>query len=223
MPFIFFHLLVLISSLLPYNSKKTHYLNYYAMVSNVYFNKTLKSNEFNHTQVKVNRCNKHLLRKIMDCKQNQYAKIKNFRNFHFNNIHLKKYIHILKNSGCISSINKYTILYTKYKQDIFNVNIYPVINQINIAKHKKLKICSKLLRKIFLYQLGMPKNFLLIDSILDKIHLWYLSRGYKWSSINIKNTSQMNKINLTINEGKIHSVYIECKTEQIKKNTPLMN
>nr|YP_010199173.1 hypothetical protein LK225_pgp123 [Crassiphycus usneoides]UAD88622.1 hypothetical protein [Crassiphycus usneoides] len=222
MPFILSRLLFIIFSFLHYNSKKIHYINYYAMVSNIYFKQTLKSTEFNRTQVKINRCNKHLLQKIMNCKQNKNKYIK-IRNFHFNNISLKQYIHILKNSGCINSINKYTILYIKYKQDIFNVDIYPVINQINITKYKKLKICTKFLQKIFIHQLGLPKNYLLINSILHKIHSWYLSRGYKWSNINIKNTSQINKINLTINEGKIHSVHIECKSKQIKKNTLLMN
>nr|YP_010196345.1 hypothetical protein LKZ37_pgp123 [Gracilaria cearensis]UAD83742.1 hypothetical protein [Gracilaria cearensis] len=219
MPLILLHLLFIISSL-TYNSNKIHRLNYYAMVSSIYFKEKSKSPKFSLTQIKINRCNKYLLQNIRPCKQTQYNKI---RNFNLKNKSIDKYIHILKNSGCISSINKYTILYAKYKQTIFNINIYPIIDQINIQEYKKLKICPKFLKSLFKYQLGLPKNHLLINSILHKIHIWYLLRGYIWSSINIKVISQMNKLHFIINEGIIYSVHIECKTKQIKKNKTFIN
>nr|YP_010196754.1 hypothetical protein LKZ11_pgp125 [Gracilaria cliftonii]UAD84558.1 hypothetical protein [Gracilaria cliftonii] len=220
MLFIFFHLFFIVSSLLPYNSKKMNSLNYYAMVSTVYFQKASKSTKFNRIQININRCNRQLLQKIINGNQTQYVKIKSFN---FDNLSLTKFIYILQNSGFINSINKYTILYTKYKQDIFNIDIYPVINQINITEYKKLRISAKFLQKLLRYQLGKPKNYLLIDSILHKVYSWYLLHGYKWISINIKSTSYINKINLTINEGEIHSVYIECKNKQVKKKTYFIN
>nr|YP_009732147.1 hypothetical protein [Gracilaria spinulosa]QHS70715.1 hypothetical protein [Gracilaria spinulosa] len=220
MPLILLHLLFIIISSLLYNSKKIRYLDYYAMVSSIYFKEKPKSQELSRIQIKINRCNKYLLQKIGSCKQNQFNKIRNFK---LNSKNLEKYIHILKNSGCIRSINKYTILYTKYKQTIFSVNIYPIIDQINIKEYKKLKICPKLLKTLFKYQLGLPKNYLLINYILQKIHIWYLLQGYRWSSINIKLISQVNKLHFVINEGIIHSVHIKCKTKQIKKNKILIN
>nr|YP_010198593.1 hypothetical protein LK037_pgp096 [Gracilaria pacifica]UAD87009.1 hypothetical protein [Gracilaria pacifica] len=220
MPLILLHLLVIINSLLSYNLKKIRCLNYYAMVSNnIYFQKTLHSIEFNRIQIKITPCNNYLLHKIRHCKYNKYNK----KNCHFKDKSLEKYINVLKNSGCISSINKYTILYTKYKQTIFNVAIYPIINQITIREYKKLKIYPKFLHKLFKYQLGLPKNQLLLDYILHKINAWYLSHGYQWSNIKIKNISQANQLDLIINEGKIYSVRIECKNQQIKKNTNFMN
>nr|YP_009732410.1 hypothetical protein [Gracilaria textorii]QHS70917.1 hypothetical protein [Gracilaria textorii] len=219
MPLILLHLLFIIIYSLPYNSKKIRYLDYYAMVSSIYFKEKSKSHELSRIQIKINGCNKYLLQKIATCKQTQYNKIRNFR---LNPQNSEKYIHILKNSGCIRAINKYTILYAKYKQTIFDVNIYPIINQINIKEYKKLKICPKFLKTLFKYQLGLPKNHLLIKYILHKIHIWYFLRGYRWSSINIKVISQVNKLNFLINEGIIHSVNIECKTRQIKKNKTLI-
>nr|YP_010195931.1 hypothetical protein LK221_pgp124 [Gracilaria bursa-pastoris]UAD83328.1 hypothetical protein [Gracilaria bursa-pastoris] len=220
MPLILLHLLFMIIYSLHYNSKKIRYLDYYAMVSSIYFKEKSKSPELSHIQIKINRCNKYLLQKIRPCKQARYNKI---RNFNLNNKNLEKYIHILKNSGCIRAINKHTILYAKYKQTIFDVNIYPIIDQINIKEYKKLKICPKFLKTVFKQQLGLPKNHLLINYILHKIHTWYLLRGYRWSSINVEVISQMNKLNFIINEGIIHSVHIECKTKQIKKNLNELN
>nr|YP_010197980.1 hypothetical protein LK227_pgp122 [Gracilaria multipartita]UAD86396.1 hypothetical protein [Gracilaria multipartita] len=220
MPLILLHLLFMIIYSLRYNSKKIRYLNYYAMVSSIYFKEKSKSPESSRIQIKINRCNKYLLQKIRPCKQTKYNKI---RNLNLNKKNLEKYIHILKNSGCIKAINKYTILYAKYKQTIFDVNIYPIINQINIKEYKKLKICPKFLKNLFKYQLGLPKNHLLINYILHKIHTWYLLRGYRWSSINIEVISQVNKLHFIINEGTIHSVHIECKTKQIKKNLNELN
>uniref|UniRef100_A0AAU7YPL8 POTRA domain-containing protein n=1 Tax=Gracilaria hainanensis TaxID=2871843 RepID=A0AAU7YPL8_9FLOR len=209
MPLIFLHLLFIITSLLSYTSKNICCLNYYAMVSSIYLKEKSKSTELSYLKIKINRCNEYALQKI--------------GNFNFKTKSLEKKIYILKTSGCISTINKYTILYAKYKQTIFNIDIYPIINQINIQKYKKLKIGPKFLQKLFKYQLGLPKNQLLLDSILHKIHDWYLLRGYKWSSINVKFISEVNKLNFIINEGRINSVHIKCKTNQIKKNVNLMN
>nr|YP_010197774.1 hypothetical protein LK367_pgp125 [Gracilaria isabellana]UAD86190.1 hypothetical protein [Gracilaria isabellana] len=220
MPLILLHLLFIITYSLPYNSKEIRYLDYYAMVSSVYFKKKSKSPDLSRTQIKISRCNNYLLQKIRPCKQTQYNKI---RNSNFKNKNLEKYVHILKNSGCIRAINKYTILYAKYKQTIFNINIYPIINQINIKEYKKLKICPKFLKSLFKYQLGLPKNHLQINYILHKIHTWYLLRGYRWSSINIKVIPQVNRLHFMINEGIIHSVHIQCKTKQTKKNKTLIN
>nr|YP_009497940.1 orf220 [Gracilaria changii]ART65204.1 orf220 [Gracilaria changii] len=217
---IFFHLLPIITFLLTCTSKKMHYFNYYAMVSNTYFQKTSQSNEINTIQININRCNKKLLKKIINYTQVQYIKIKNSN---FNNLFLKRHIYMLENSGFINSINKYTVFYTKYKQDIFNLTIYPVINQINVTEYKRLKICTNFLEKLLSEQLGMPKNPLLIDSIIHKIHSWYLLKGYKWSNVNINDKSQINNIALTINEGKIHAVYIKFKSKQIKKKISFMN
>nr|YP_010197570.1 hypothetical protein LK244_pgp123 [Gracilaria flabelliformis subsp. simplex]UAD85986.1 hypothetical protein [Gracilaria flabelliformis subsp. simplex] len=222
MPLILLNLLFIIIYSLPYNSKKMRCLDYYAMVSSIYFKEKSKSPELSHIQIKINRCNKYLLQKIRPCKQTKCNKIRNFY-FNINKKNLEKNIYILKNSGYIRAINKYTILYTKYKQTIFDINIYPIIDQINIKEYKKLKICPKFLKTLFKHQLGLPKNHLLINYILHKIHIWYLLRGYRWSSINIKAISQVNKLYFIINEGIIHSVYLQCKTRQIKKNKTLVN
>nr|YP_009510625.1 hypothetical protein [Gracilaria ferox]AXI96298.1 hypothetical protein [Gracilaria ferox]UAD85782.1 hypothetical protein [Gracilaria ferox] len=220
MPLILVHLLFMIIYSLLYSSKKTNYLDYYAMVSSTYFKEKSKSPKLNRIQIKINLCNNYLLQRIRPCKQAPYNKI---RNFNLNKKYLEKYINILKNSGCIRAINKYTVLYLKYKQTIFDVNIYPIINQISIKEYKKLKICPKFLKALFTYQLGLPKNHLLINYMLHKIHTWYLLRGYIWSSINIKVIFPVNKLYFIINEGIIHSVVIECKTKQIKKNKTLIN
>nr|YP_009019669.1 hypothetical protein [Gracilaria salicornia]AHH24637.1 hypothetical protein [Gracilaria salicornia]UAD87590.1 hypothetical protein [Gracilaria salicornia] len=209
MPLIILHLLFIIASLLSYNSKQMRGLNYYATVSNIHFERKLKPTKPNYIQIKINRCNKYALQRI--------------RSFNVKATSLEKYINILNASGYINNINKYTILYTKYKKTIFNINIYPIINQINIQKYKKLKICPKFLKKLLKYQLGLPKNTLLINSIIYKIHNWYLLHGYKWSSINIKITSEVNTMNFIINEGRIYSVHIECKTKPIKKNINLID
>nr|YP_009510829.1 hypothetical protein [Gracilaria gracilis]AXI96502.1 hypothetical protein [Gracilaria gracilis] len=220
MPLILIHLLVIINSLLSYNPKAIRYIKYYAMVSNnIHLQKTLNSTEFNHIQIRINPCNKYLLHNIKHCKQNPYNK----KNFHFQDKSLEKYINVLKNCGCISSVNKYTTLYTKYKQTILNIAIYPIINQITIREYKKLKICPNFLHKLFKYQLGLPKNQLLLDYIFHQINTWYSLHGYQWSRIKIKNTSQANLLDLIINEGKIYSVRIECKNQQIKKNTNFIN
>nr|UAD84151.1 hypothetical protein [Gracilaria changii] len=215
-----FHLLSIISFLLTCTSKRMHYLNYYAMVSNSYFQKISQSSEINPIQININRCNKKLLKKIMNYTQIQCIRI---QNSNFNNFFLKRYIYMLQNSGFINSINKYTIFYTKYKQDIFDLTIYPVISQISITEYKHLKICANFLQKLLSQQLGMPKNPLLIDSIIHKIQAWYLSQGYKWANISINEQSETNNISLTINEGKIHSVYIKFKSKQIKKKIPFTN
>nr|YP_010198183.1 hypothetical protein LK226_pgp123 [Gracilaria ornata]UAD86599.1 hypothetical protein [Gracilaria ornata] len=220
MPLILLNLLFIIIYSLPYSSKKMRYLDYYAMVSSIYFKEKSKSPKLSRTQIKINQCNKYLLQKIRPCQQTKYNKIKNSN---LNKKNPEKYIHILKNSGYIRAINKYTILYAKYKQTILDINIYPIIDQINIKEYKKLKICPKFLKTLFKHQLGLPKNHLLINYILHKIHIWYLLRGYRWSSINIKAISQVNKLHFIINEGIINSVYIQCKTRQIKKNKTLIN
>nr|YP_010198387.1 hypothetical protein LK148_pgp123 [Gracilaria pachydermatica]UAD86803.1 hypothetical protein [Gracilaria pachydermatica] len=220
MSLILLHLLFIITYSLPYNSKETRCLDNYAMVSSVYFKEKSKFPILSRTQIKINRCNNYLLQKMRPYKQNQHNKI---RNFTFKKKSLEKYVHILKNSGCIRAINKYTILHAKYKQTIFNINIYPIINQINIKEYKKLKICPKFLKHLFKHQLGLPKNHLQINYTLHKIHTWYLLRGYRWSSINIKVISQVNMLHFVINEGAIYSVHIECKTKQIKKNKTLIN
>nr|YP_010195522.1 hypothetical protein LK149_pgp122 [Gracilaria baiana]UAD82919.1 hypothetical protein [Gracilaria baiana] len=215
---ILLYLVFIIAYSLPYNLKKIHCSNDYAMVSNIYFKEKSQSLELNRTQIKINRCNKYLLQHITAYKQTQYNRIKNFK---LNNKSLEKYIHILKNSGSIRVINKYTILYAKYKHTIFDINIYPIINQINIKEYKKLKICPKFLKSLFKYQLGLPRNYLLINYIIHRIYTWYLLRGYKWSSINMQVIPQVNKLDFIINEGTIYSVHIECKTKQIKKKQNL--
>nr|YP_063661.1 hypothetical plastid protein [Gracilaria tenuistipitata var. liui]AAT79736.1 hypothetical plastid protein [Gracilaria tenuistipitata var. liui] len=220
MPFFLFHLILTITSLFSHNCKKTHSVNYYAMVSNLYFKKILKANKFSSTHVKINKCNRYLLYKMQSFKENSYNKPENFN---LKKTDLYKYICILQNSGCISSITRYTIFYPKYKQSIFNINIYPVINKINILKYKKLKICSKFLEKLFKKQLGLPKNYLLIDSIINKIHAWYVLQGYHWSSINIYNKHKANEMHIVINEGKIYRIYLKCKTKQLKKNMKSIN
>nr|YP_010197367.1 hypothetical protein LK222_pgp122 [Gracilaria domingensis]UAD85374.1 hypothetical protein [Gracilaria domingensis] len=215
---ILLYLVFIIAYSLPYNFKKIHYSNDYAMVSNIYFKEKSQSLELSRTRIKINRCNKYLLQHITPYKQTQYNRIRNFK---LNSQSLAKYIHILKNSGSIRVINKYTILYAKYKHTIFDINIYPIINQINIKEYKKLKICPKFLKSLFKYQLGLPRNHLLINYIIHKIYTWYLLRGYKWSSINMKVIPQVNKLDFTINEGIIYSIHIECKTRQIKKKQNL--
>nr|YP_009244476.1 hypothetical protein Gchil_057 [Agarophyton chilense]AMK96718.1 hypothetical protein Gchil_057 [Agarophyton chilense] len=220
MPFILFHLILIITSLRSHNCKKIHSSNCYAMVSNLYFKKTSKSTKFNSTHIRINKCNKYLLHKIQSSKENLYKKPENFN---FNNIGLYKYIRMLQHSGCISSITKYTVFYTKYKQSIFNINIYPVINKINILQYKKLNIYPEFLEKLLKKQLGLPKNYLFIESIIHKIHAWYLLHGYHWSSININNKSKANEINIIIDEGKIYRIYLQCKTKQLKKNINSIN
>nr|YP_009511032.1 hypothetical protein [Hydropuntia rangiferina]AXI96705.1 hypothetical protein [Hydropuntia rangiferina]UAD87388.1 hypothetical protein [Hydropuntia rangiferina] len=219
MIFMFYSIFITIFSL-SNKSTEMFYPNSCAIVHRLYSKKIPKLNKIHKTQAKINKCNKYLLKTINIINKNQYNKT---YNLHFNNIFLIKYINTFKKSGYVSSINKYTILNPKYKQKIFDININPIISKINITTYKKLIIHPQYLQMLLNLQLGKPKNYLLINSIIKCIQSWYLKRGYKWSNINIDNLSQINELNLTINEGKIHKVYVKHKSHQIKKKVNFMN
>nr|YP_009509261.1 hypothetical protein [Gracilaria vermiculophylla]AXI96911.1 hypothetical protein [Gracilaria vermiculophylla] len=220
MQFILVHLFLIILSFLFCADRKIHYTTWYAMVSHIYCKHTLESTKSVSKQIKIHKCNKYLLYKIQHSKQTLHHKT---RHINFNNASLEGEIYILQKAGCIRSINKYIVLYSKYKQEIFNINIYPVINRINIREYRKLKISIKFLKRLFINQLGLPKNYLLIDSIIHRIYNWYISHGYYWSRVNINRQPYTHKVSIKIDEGKIYRIQIKCKTKNIKKNMKFIN
>nr|UAD89030.1 hypothetical protein [Gracilariopsis longissima] len=192
----------------------------YAILPNICFQQRLDFNKQNNVRIKIYKCNKYLLNKMQNYKYNIWKFIKNHNLI---NKYLYNYIYMLQKFGFINSINKYIILYTQYKQTIFDIKVNPILKKVHIIHYKKLKIYSKLLRILFKKQLGLPKNYLYIQRSINIIYNWYLYQGYQWTNINIINIPESNEICILIDEGKIYEVNLVCKTYSIKKNIILLN
>lgn len=161
-------------------------------------------------------CNKNILEKILlkhiKLDVHIFYYIQNNTRYiqHLNNL-LKK----LKSSGYISCIKIFNANTKNNKYLTLNIKINPIVKKITIMNYKKLKIPSHFLKDVFRKQIGIPKNYHLINDSLNLIYLWYKSRGFAWINIELIEQDMLNTNNIALNiiEGVVKDVKLSCRTK----------
>nr|YP_010986206.1 hypothetical protein NDC12_pgp012 [Polyopes affinis]WOL37124.1 hypothetical protein [Polyopes affinis] len=182
----------------------------------------LHKSQNNHKLIKIKKiqsrpCSKAIMEKLL---------LKNIK-ININHLHndqnQKVYIYTnnllqkLRSSGYISCIKIFNFNTPEYKYVTVNLTVNPIVQKITILNYKKLKIPKRFLRYVFKEQLGMPKNYNLINNSLRSIYIWYKSRGFAWVNIQLveQDSLNLNTISLKIMEGTVKDVKLICPINKI--------
>ncbi len=169
-------------------------------------------NKFNKIQqISILKANPYILNKSFIKKLN--FNIKQY-NFHDHTISFyNSYSNYLQSLGFINSINWINTLINKKKYVTLHLTSNPIIKKIRIHKHNQLIISTEKLKMLFQEQLGLPKNYHTIRSILKQINSWYKTRGFEWIIIHLIEDKNIHSINIEIIEGKIIKTKILCENK----------
>ena len=117
----------------------------------------------------------------------------------------------LKKSGFFSYV-KVSFLRIKSKNNfVVSVHTKPILKTVKLLNLNNLKIPRNYLLTLFKSQIGYPKNLQTVSSIIKKIQLWYLIRGYKWVNICLLNENKNpSELKIRIYEGKLRKLSILC-------------
>ena len=130
----------------------------------------------------------------------------------------------LKRSGFFHKISlSYRLFYNEIHV-IITLYKNPIIQSIKVKNIYQLKIIKDDLIDLLNNQVGYPKNFRVIDSIIQHINKWYFIRGYRWSSITYKQlNSKKTGLIINIEEGKIYKTEIICLNQNKYVNIEMNN
>nr|YP_010337051.1 hypothetical protein MW574_pgp031 [Madagascaria erythrocladioides]UNJ16636.1 hypothetical protein [Madagascaria erythrocladioides] len=147
---------------------------------------------------------------------------KNFENkirYSFNLINLEKsegeiskqeinaLITKIKLSGFFTKVQLKSEIINKTQIITINCTPQPILTEVCFTNNKSLLVSEKILKQIFVEQIGEPKNFKSIHQAINKIYKWYYDNGFQW--VQIKVTEQVKSpqtIHISIFEGQIDSV-----------------
>ena len=166
--------------------------------SNVYRIKNISLLELNHQNKKLYYSYLFIFNKFV-----QYIGKQNNNLFH-------QYINNLQLSGFINSFNYTKIILNTRNYLAFTINYNPIIRSIKVTNYNKLTIPSNKLSKLLYQQLGLPRNYKLVQDAIKQIIIWYKFQGFEWVRVKLDNHYQANQINIVIYEGIILSNTIIC-------------
>nr|QCI06664.1 hypothetical protein [Gayliella sp.] len=127
-----------------------------------------------------------------------------------NNYLFHQYINNLQFSGFVHSFHYTKIILNTKDYLAFTITYNPIIRSIKITNYNKLTISSSKLSKLFYQQLGLPKNYKLVQDAVKQIIIWYKFQGFEWVRVKLYNHYHVNQINIVIDEGRIISNKIIC-------------
>nr|YP_009511643.1 hypothetical protein [Melanthalia intermedia]AXI97520.1 hypothetical protein [Melanthalia intermedia] len=200
-----------------YNKIKNSINNCIAF-NTLYLRKLKSTNNKIIAKIYIKECNKNLFKNL---KSEQVSSGKSIKIPRSRMNYVSEYINFLQNSGYTSFLKKSLLTHEHNDLATLTVKINPVLKKIKIRQCKKLKIHQILLKSFFKSQIGLPKNYRLIQESIDKIYSWYRKRGYKWIEIKTISSKESSEVEVLIEEGIIDKVNIICKTKKSKKKEDL--
>ena len=188
-------------------------------INSIYLSKAqYKFNKNEVIKININRCNTFLFSRLIS----HSSKIKFNKKKVIPFYNAKQIIDYLRVSGFLKSME---VLNYNPNYRILNIDISPIIKRVYIYRYQNLNIPENLLLNLFKNQLGLPKNYYLIEKILNKICSWYKSKGFLWANVQLVNSSKLdsNSISLNISEGIIFKTKLACEDKKLLRMTHLNN